>query len=415
MNEWNWAHTYAYRAAALHTPQTFDELRGIVRRAQRIHVLGTRHSFNDIADSPELVSLESLPTEVRIDASGSSVAVRGQLRYGDLADALNEKGLALRNLASLPHIGLAGAISTATHGSGRANGNLATAVSAIELLTSDGEMVRFSRGTPDFEGAVVGLGALGVITELTLDLEPAYDVRQRVYENLEWDALFANFETITAAGYSTSLFTRWSGPIDQVWVKSRADRDDWASAKDFCGALPAAVQRHPVPGAPPENCTPQRGIPGRWSDRLPHFRMEFTPSVGEEIQSEFFVAFPHAIGALRVLHELGDRIAPELQVTEIRAVAADDLWMSPQYGQETIAIHFTWHRHPAAVEPLIRLIEERLAPFAARPHWGKVFFAEAASLTERYPRMTDFVALAERLDPRGAFRNDWLQRVVFDL
>jgi alditol oxidase len=410
MAESNWAGNYTYRAERVHHPATLDELRRIVAAAPRVRVLGSRHSFNDIADSTELVALGGLPAHVTVDRTASTVSVPAWLTYSDLAEALRPEGLALHNLASLPHISVAGAIATATHGSGDANGNLATAVAGLELVTSSGDVVTAARGDADFDGLVVGLGALGALTRVTLDVEPAYDVRQRVFEGLSWDALFEHFDAITASAGSVSVFTRWADAVDQVWLKSRVGDAAEVVRPRFFDAVAATVERHPILGLDPVNATAQLGAPGLWSDRVPHFRMGFTPSNGEEIQSEFFVARADAVAALRAILALGGVVRPLLQVSEIRTVAADELWMSPQYHADRVGLHFTWKREPDAVERALGEVEAALAPFAARPHWGKVFRAEAATLAPLYERLPDFVALAERLDPRGAFRNDWLER-----
>ena len=412
MEERNWAGTHRYRALRLHRPRTVEELQAIVSGAPRVRVLGSRHSFTDIADSDELVSLEALAADLAIDRAAGTVSFSGPVRYGDLADALAGEDLALHNLASLPHISVAGAVATATHGSGDGNGNLATAVAALEMVTSDGELVTAARGDADFDGMVVGVGALGAVTRVTLDVQPAYEVRQRVYEGLAWDALFAHFDAITALGYSVSVFTRWGETTDQVWVKSVvADAPEDAPA-DLYGARPATVDRHPILGIDPENCTPQLGRPGAWSDRLPHFKMGFTPSAGDEIQSEFIVARARAIDAIAAVRALAGRVAPLLQVTEIRTIAADTLWLSPQHGQDTVGIHFTWKPEPDAVARVLVSVEAALAPYGARPHWGKTFLAEADAIAPLYERLPDFRALAGRLDPRGAFRNAWLERHV---
>jgi xylitol oxidase len=401
----NWAGNLVYRAERVQRPTTVDELREIVARAPRVRVLGSRHCFNRIADSDELVTLDALPADIVVD--GNAVSFAAGLRYGELAEALNERGLALPNLASLPHISVAGAVATATHGSGDRNGNLGTAVAALELLTSDGGAVRAARGDPDFDGIVVGLGALGALTRITLDVEPAYDVRQRVFEDLAWDALLENFDAIAAAGYSVSVFTQWGDTAGHVWVKQRVEEDE---PDELFGARPATVEHHPIPGIDPVHCTPQLGVPGRWSDRLPHFRMGFTPSVGEELQSEFHVPRGHATAAIEVLRALGATMRPVLQVCELRTVAADRLWMSPQYGHDTLGIHLTWIKEPEAVERVLVELEAALAPFDARPHWGKVFAARGVGA--RYERCADFAALCERLDPRGAFRNEWLKEAL---
>jgi alditol oxidase len=408
----NWAGTHVYRADEVHRPATVEELRAIVARAPRVHALGSRHSFSDIGDSAELVALDGLAADVVVDPVARTVTCSAGLKYGELAEALAGQGVALHNLASLPHISIAGAIATATHGSGNANGNLATAVRAVQLVTSDGEILTVQRGEPDFDGLVVGLGVLGVVTRVILDVEPAYDVRQRVFEALSWDALHEHFDDITAGGYSVSVFTRWGETVDQVWVKSRVTDGPEQQRDELFGAVAATVDRHPILGLDAVNCTPQLGVPGAWSDRLPHFRMGFTPSNGEEIQSEYHVARRHAEGAIRAVHALGATLRPVLQVAEIRTIAADELWLSPQYRRASVALHFTWTREPEAVARALIELEAALAPFEARPHWGKAFRATAAEIAPLYERLPDFARLAQRLDPRGAFRNDWLERHV---
>jgi xylitol oxidase len=411
--ETNWAGTHTYRARTIHRPATLDELRAIVSRAPRIRVLGSRHSFTDLPDTHELVALDALPAAIAVDRDAGTVTFGAALRYGDLAEALESEGLALHNLASLPHISVAGAAATATHGSGDGNGNLATAVAALELVTSTGEVVTARRGDDDFDGMVVALGALGAVTRVTLDVQPAYAVRQRVFEGLTWEALHASFDAITQAGDSVSVFTRWGETTDQVWVKSRVDPATPEDVRpDLFGARAATVERHPILGLDPVNCTAQLGVPGPWWDRLPHFRMGFTPSAGEEIQSEYIVARADAAAAIEAVRAIGPRIAPVLQVSEIRTIAADRLWLSPQYGRDTVAIHFTWTREPEAVARAIDAVEAALAPVRPRPHWGKAFHLDAAAIAPRYERLQEFAALAARLDPRGAFRNAWLERHV---
>ncbi|HEX4992055.1 MAG TPA: D-arabinono-1,4-lactone oxidase, partial [Rubrobacteraceae bacterium] len=262
------------------------------------------------------------------------------------------------------------------------------------------------------KGLVVGLGALGAVTRITLDVEPAYEVRQRVFEGLSWEALFEHFDEITSCGYSVSVFTRWGETADQVWVKSRVTDESERVESDLFGAVAAAVHRHPILELDPTSCTPQLGRPGLWSDRLPHFRRGFTPSSGEELQSEYLFPRRYAVEAIEAVRALADRIQPLLQVSEIRTVAADRLWMSMSYGEDSVGIHFTWKPERDAVEGALAQLETTLAPFGARPHWGKLFNAEAAAIAPLYERMPDFISLVERLDPRGAFRNSWLKARV---
>jgi alditol oxidase len=408
----NWAGNYAYRARRLHRPTTIEQVQEIVAGAPAVRVLGSRHSFNDIADSAELVTLEEMPVEVAFDGAANTVSCNAALKYGELVETLNAEGVALHNLASLPHISVAGAVATATHGSGDANGNLATAVAGLELVTSEGEVLEAARGEPDFDGLVVGLGALGAVTRITLDVEPAYEVRQRVFEGLSWEALFENFDEITSRGYSVSVFTRWGEAAGQVWVKSRVTDEPERVESDLFGAVPATVDRHPILEFDAAPCTPQLGRPGLWSDRLPHFRMGFTPSSGDELQAEYLLPRRYAVEAIEAVCALADGIRPILQVSEIRTVAADRLWMSTSYGEEAVGIHFTWKPEPEAVGEMLVRVEAALAPFGARPHWGKLFGADAAEIAPLYERLPDFVRLVERIDPRGAFRNPWLRARV---
>ena len=410
--ERNWAGNYTYQAKKLHRPTTIEQVQEIIAHASSVHVLGSRHSFNDIADSSELLSLENLPADVLIDHKAQTVSLSGGMKYGNLAKVLNTEGVALHNLASLPHISVAGAMATATHGSGITNGNLATTVAGLELVTSTGEILRTSRGDPDFDGLVVGLGAIGAVTRITLDVQPTYEVKQRVFEGLSWKALYDHFDEITSCGYSVSVFTRWGKTNEMVWVKSRMDEPDRIEGELF-GAVAATVNRHPIFEHDPTACTPQLGRPGLWSDRLPHFRMDYTPSDGEEIQSEYLFPRRYAIDAIEAVRGLADKMRPILLVSEIRRVAADRLWMSMNYEEDSVGIHFTWKREPDAVQEMVAQIEDVLIPFKARPHWGKVFHADATAIAPLYKYHSDFVRLAERLDPRGTFRNSWLKSRVF--
>lgn len=414
----NWAGNYRYGAARVHAPETLEEVRELVAGSAKVRALGTRHSFNDIADGPEdLISLARLDRVLALDRERKTVTVEGGIRYGQLAAVLHQAGYALHNLASLPHISVAGACSTATHGSGDGNGNLVTAVTALELVAADGGLVQLSRETDGelFSGAVVGLGGLGVITRITLELSPTFAVRQTVFENLSLAHLEAQFEAVMSSGYSVSLFTNWAtAEFRQVWVKSRVEDPscDEMNTQVPMGS-PAAAPLHPIAAISAENCTAQLGAPGPWHERLPHFRMEFTPSVGEELQSEYLVPREHAYAAIRAVYGLRDRVTPLLQVSEVRTIAADDLWMSPCYRQPCVGIHFTWVKDWPAVRAVLPAIEKALAPYHARPHWGKLFTMAPATLQALYPRLPDFRRLLQRYDPGGKFRNAFLDRYIF--
>jgi xylitol oxidase len=411
----NWARNITFGARQSYRPTSVAELQRLVAGSDRLRPLGTGHSFNRIADTTgDQVSVADLPATLAVDTAHSTVTVAGGIRYSELAARLNKLGYALHNLGSLPHISVAGACATGTHGSGVTNGNLATAVSAMEFVTAEGDLVTRSRAADgdEFAGLVVGLGGFGVVTSLTLDIEPTFDVRQYVYEGLPVSELAEHFQDIVTSEYSVSLFTDWrTDRINQVWLKRRATASTPAGAPEhWYGATPATGPRNPVPGMPADNATQQQGVPGPWHERLPHFRPEFTPSSGEELQSEYLLGREQATQAFAALAELSDRIAPLLQICEIRTIAADHLWLSPSYRRDTVAFHFTWVQDTAAVTEVLGEIEQRLAPFGARPHWGKVFTTSAATVRGLYERLPDFERLLAGYDPAGKFRNALLDQ-----
>jgi xylitol oxidase len=413
----NWAGNCIYRAPTLRVPENVAQVQQIVSESRRVKALGTRHSFNAIADSPGVqISLERL-WEIELNEPARTVTVGAGVSYGALATYLHERGYALHNLASLPHISVVGACATATHGSGCRNGNLATAVSAIELVTGTGHIVTISRARdPDrFAGMVVSLGALGVLTKVTLDIEPSYAMRQVVYQNLPLRELEQHFDAIFSAGYSVSLFTDWqNGLASEVWVKSRiGDKAISTAPRELFGATAATANLHPIAGVSAENCTEQMGVAGPWHERLPHFRMKFTPSCGDELQSEYFVPRDRAFEAIIAVQELRDRITPHLLISELRTVAADDLWMSPCYKRDSLAVHFTWKPHWTEVKQLLSAIEARLKPFAARPHWAKLFTIPASELRSLYERLPDFREMCEEYDPSAKFHNEFLEQSIF--
>jgi len=414
----NWAGNLTYSTSRLHKAASVDEARGWIRNQPHFKVLGTRHCFNDIADSKDqFLSLSGLSKVISLDKANHTVTVESGIRYGELAVFLNDNGYALHNLASLPHISVAGGVAAATHGSGMHNGNLSSAVMGMEFITAAGEVVTLSRHSHGdaFLGAVVHLGGIGVVTKVTLAVQPSYQVRQYVYENLPMAQLEHHFDEIMSSGYSVSLFTDWRNRnINEVWIKTRSGEDGhFGTRPEFFGAHAATKNLHPIRELSAENCTPQMGVPGPWHERLPHFKMGFTPSSGKELQSEFFVPREHSYAAIMAVEKLHESISPHLFITEVRCIAADDLWMSPCHRQNSTAIHFTWKPEWEAVRKLLPQIEQALAPFHAKPHWGKLFTMPHAKLAALYPRMHEFQQLLRHYDPGGKFRNAFLQRNIF--
>lgn len=409
----NWGGNYEFRARRIVTPTTVDEVRDLIMQARAVRAVGTRHSFNDLADADDLlISTTQLPVPFRVNENGNTVTVGAGIRYGDLARQLDAASLALPNLASLPHISLSGAVSTATHGSGDTLGNLATAVSGLRMVSGSGELVELSRNDRDFAGAIVALGALGVVTEVTLDVEPTFDVRQRVFTGLDWSEITEHFDQITGAAYNVSLFTTWDEPaVSQVWLKERRGQE-YSAETDFFGAQPATVQQHMIRGMDVRNTTEQLGVFGPWHERLAHFRFDFTPSNGAEIQSEYLLPRSNAVHAIGAMRDLAPRFAPLLYISEIRTVRSDTLWLSTAYEMDAVALHFTWHQYQDAVEAVLPDIEAALFPLGARPHWGKLFLDKDRVVPGLYPRLNDFAALTKKYDPEGRFRNFFMNRLL---
>ncbi len=412
----NWAGNYEYRARRVLRPRTLDEVQQLVRSSDELRVLGTRHSFNAIADTTgDHLSLSDMERSIRIDGPARTVTIDGGTAYGQLCKVLDEAGLALGAMASLPHISVAGAVATATHGSGDRSRSLATAVRALEIVTADGEIFSLDREADGeaCNGAVVSLGALGVVTSVTLDVEPAYRMRQDVYDDLPLDAFVARWDELAASADSTSFFTMWRDrTFHQVWLKRRVDDTTWLPRPELFGARRADAPRHPIPDKDPRACTAQLGVPGPWHERLPHFRMDHTPSSGDELQSEYVVARSDLVHAVEALWAIADRLAPLVQVSEIRTIAGDDDWLSPAGGRPSAAIHFTWEPRWDDVRTVLGEVEAVLEPFGPRPHWAKLFTLPAEAVWSRYPRMPDFVALARRHDPQGKFANEFVRSYV---
>lgn len=416
--EKNWAGNYTYHAVNWHKPASVEEIQKLVKQLDKIRVVGSRHSFNGIADSDKnIVSLEKLNKVKSLDLEKKTVRVEGGIRYGDLSRFLQINGLALPNMASLPHISVAGACATATHGSGDQNRCLSDAIAAMKVVTADGEVASFSREEDEelLKGAVVGLGGIGIVTELTLDLVPDYQVSQFVFENLPFSQFEQHLEVIFSSAYSVSLFTNWEkDSFHQVWLKQiHSENAGKELNSNFFGATPAVSACHPIQGIDSIHCTEQLGAPGPWLDRLPHFRLDFTPSSGDELQSEYIIPRIYATQAIRAISNLGKTISPLLHVSEIRSIAGDDLWMSPFYKQDSIGIHFTWKDDWEAVQKVLPNIEESLAPYRARPHWGKLFTMTPEKVQTLYENITDFQKLLKKYDPKGKFRNDFMDQYIF--
>lgn len=415
----NWAGNLEYSTDQLHQAASVSQAGDIIKKYDKLKVLGSRHCFNRIADSTDgFISLMQMDQVAGLDEKNHTVTVGAGMKYGQLCPYLDNKGFALHNLASLPHISIAGACATATHGSGVKNGNLATAVAAIEMVTASGDTIKLSneKDGENFLATVVGLGALGVVTNVTLNIQPTFKMRQDVYLDLPLNQLKDHFEEILSAGYSVSLFTDWrTKSFNEVWIKTKVEeRVPFKLDSMFFGAKRATKNLHPIAEISAINCTEQMGVPGPWYERLPHFRMGFTPSSGKELQSEFFVPRQNAVDAILAVERLHEQVSPHLLISEIRTIDADNLWISPCYKQPSVAIHFTWKPDWPAVSKLLPLIEQELSPFKVRPHWGKLFTISPSKLKSSYEKLPDFQKLIKEYDPKGKFRNEFLDKYVYE-
>jgi alditol oxidase len=416
----NWAGNLTYSTQNVFEPSTVEEVQEVVRKCDHLRVLGTRHCFNRIADSSSnLLSTKNLNSIISLDSRQMTVTVGGGIRYGELCEHLHKNGFAIHNLASLPHISVAGACATATHGSGVANGNLSKSVVGLEFVAGNGNVISLSRESngDQFYGAVVAMGSLGVVTKVTLELIPAFSMQQEVYLNLPMKQLADNFDSIMSAGYSVSLFTDWqSDNINQVWIKRVSEETKTFVAENkFYGATLATRNVHPIIEISAENCTEQMSVAGPWYERLPHFKMGFTPSSGEELQAEYFVPRDKAVEALAAVHTLKNEIKPVLMISEVRTIAADELWLSPAYQQDSVAIHFTLTQDTDRVMALLPKLEAKLEPFRVRPHWGKLFTLDPGTLQARYERIGDFRNLIRKYDPDGKFVNEFISQNILAL
>jgi alditol oxidase len=414
----NWAGNYTFHAQHLYEPKTAAEVQRLVTTCPKLRALGRGHSFNGIADSTtNQISLKQLDS-IDIDDKAHTVTVGAGVTYGKLALVIDARGFAVHNLASLPHVSVIGACATATHGSGSKNGNLSTAVSALEFVTADGALQTISRAKDGdkFLGAIVNLGDIGIVTKTTLDLVPTFQVAQVVYQNLSISQLEKHLDEIFLSGYSVSLFTDWQNHnLSEVWVKRRLEPGATSAnfPPEFFGAKAATRKLHPIVDHNAEACTDQLGVPGPWYERLPHFKMNFTPSSGAELQTEYFVPRDRAYEAILAVEQLRDRITPHLFITELRTIAADNLWMSMAYQRPSMAIHFTWKPEWPEVQTILPLIEEKLAPFDARPHWAKLDTTPPSRLKQLYAKMPDYQTLIKGYDPQGKFRNQFIDTNIF--
>jgi alditol oxidase len=406
----NWGGNLSFKQPEVLAPTSLDELAKLVR-SNRVRPAGTLHSFSDVvAGEGVLVSAAGLPIEPEILADGSTVRVGAASRFGDIALFLEANGLALQNMGSLPHISLAGASATGTHGSGDGNPILSTSLRAFSFVNYEGELKTLRRGDPLFETCRLGMGAYGIWVSAELETQPSYQMRQDIYRGVPWQFFVEDPARLTGAGYSVSLFGKWGGQqIDKVWVKSRIDQS--TPPDNFAGIGAETKSLAELAAGVGDNLTEQGGKPGPWLHRLPHFRLDATPSAGDEIQTEYFVLRDQIAGAIAALHSLANEINPVLIISEIRTIASDDAWLSPMRRGDSIALHFTWQNDVPAVTTAVAKVEAVLAEFDPIPHWGKLHGFSGEQLERVHPKLAAARAEFDQLDPMGKFSSPNLQSI----
>lgn len=405
----NWAGNIEFQDDKTLAPKSIAEIQNIVLTNPKVRARGSAHCFNTIADTKYVaLVLDQMPKEIIIDKEKKSVTVSAGLKYGEVAEELHKNGWALHNLASLPHISIAGAIATGTHGSGANNGSLATAVKSFDIVLADGSLRNVNSSEGDlYYGGVIALGLVGIVVRMELEIRPTYNLGQNVYLGMKRDNFRDNFDAIMGSGYSVSYVTTWQQEIaGEVWVKFLEGR---TPPEVLFGSHCATEKLHLLKHHSPEPCNDQLGIIGPWHLRLPHFKMEFTPSSGSELQSEFFVNKDHAKSALLELEAIADQISIPLLGSEIRTIASDNFWMSPQYKSDNVALHFTWKQVPETFEA-VKEIEKILKPFDYRPHLGKIFTATPSYISSVFPKFKDFQELICQIDPSNKFGNEMTER-----
>lgn len=405
----NWSENFTFEATGVERPKTIAQLQDVVAAAPRAKAVGTRHCFTRIADSPGgvLVDTSGLDVGVTVDHDTMTATVPAGWSYSKIVAELEAQGVALPNLASLPHVSIAGATATGTHGSGDTNQVMAACMSGIELVDGEGELRTIDSGHPDLKALSVGLGAFGIFTTLTVDVEPSYLVQGAYFRETSWQNLLDNLDDVMASAYSVNLHAAYSDTnVRGIWSKYRLEGSEPLDLPDELFGM-TRVEGQLTPG---KNTIINE--PGPWSERLAHFTPESAPSAeGDELQTEYFVDRKHGAAAINALRKMGADLDPHLHGTEIRTVASDDLWLSPCYRRETLSLGMTWRKHEPEVRALLPRMEEALAPFEARPHWAKLFAYDRSALLDQFEHLDATLTLAESYDPNGTFNNPYLERI----
>jgi FAD-linked oxidoreductase len=424
----NWARNQSCRPAEICRPDSLEALRRRVGEARaagrKLRLAGAGHSWSPLACTDGcLISLSRLDRVVEIDAAARTATVEAGMSMGRLVEALDEQGLALPTIGGMLRQSVGGTIATATHGTGAAYGNLATAVTRLESLTPAGELRSWTADASGFHGAVVSLGALGPVVRLTLQCEPAFGVRSEEYplpieglvrhldQYLAENDYFQFFDLVhteraylfcmnrDAAGMAAK--SRWRRLRE--WVAAGMETLSSSAAMWLTDKLPLAIPLSQKVAL--VTLLSGKTRLGRSFEVLSHENIGFR-------YRELEVAIPReraaeAVRAVRkMVKDQGLRV--DMPIT-YRFVKADGLWLSPAYGRDTCYVSFaTARRDPAFVESFFDEAERLMRRFDGRPHWGKCFSSKREYFQRAYPKWQDFDALRARLDPERAYANDMI-------
>lgn len=408
----NWAGNLTFLAEEFIEIESIPQLQKIVEKSKKLKVLGTGHSFSEITDTNgTLISLKKIPPEIEIDPISKSVSVNAGTSYSVLSKYLESNGWALPNLASLGEITVAGAIMTGTHGSGSKNKVLSDSVIELQLVLASGDQLIINRQDfDDFAGFIVSFGSLGVVTRVKLRIIESFSMKQFVYENISISSVAKNFDEIFNSAYSVSYFGSWAeNTTGQIWMKFLDQAEFPHLSPEAFGGNLANSNQHPVKINDPSPCTEQMGVTGKWLYRLPHFKLDSSAASGDEVQTEYLVDRNYVNEYIAGLSAIGNEISPRVYATEIRTMAADDLWLSGAYARDTVGFHFTWKKSKELASFLPK-IEEVLGKHQGRPHWGKLFSTSKEQIITRYPRYQDFKNLLNRYDSNGKFSNNFIDK-----
>lgn len=426
----NWGRSASVRPVRVERPRSPEGVQRAVKAAQAqgltVKAVGAGHSFTGIAVAPGvLLELDDMQGLVSADAGSGLVTVLGGTRLHRMPGLLAPYGLAMQNLGDIDRQSIAGAIATGTHGTGKGFGGIATQVRGLTLVTAEGEFLRIDaeRNADMLSGAVVGLGALGIVVEVTLQCVPAFllhAVDSRVPID---DALETLHERAADADH---LEFYWHPHTDVALMKTQT-------------RLPESAARHPIPmlrrwvdetvlsnGVFGAYCAASRIAPAiippfnRLAVRLTG-HAEYTDRSHRVLvhdravrfrEMEYAIPADDVVPAVQAIRKLIDQRGWRIEFPiEVRFAAADDLWLSTAYGRDSayVAVHRYWRADPRAY---FDAVEQIMLDLGGRPHWGKLHSLDDEQLRARYPRFDDFLALRNRLDPGRLFGNRHLERVL---